>query len=348
LPRQGGEVVKLASERSPSAASEGGEAARRGSGSSVLVAVPPAREPTPVAAPALTWETKVFDQPNGGFRLARATDVSRGGMFLQTEGTLPSMFSRLRVALLLPDGDFPLSAEVVRHVTKEQSKSWNMPVGFGVQFIELTPAQRDDLSNLVKGVPRWAASAGRAEEKDDPKADQALAQLRRRLTTNHYELLGLPEDIDFSEIRQKGRDVKKALAELRTRPVSAKQRAELEALDKRIDEAMTAIGQPKNRLEYDAGRANWRGVAKSISGGVSVTDLDQARRRYLSTHDRVEGAAHLHFTTGNAWESQRDFTRAQAEFERALGLDPLNLAYHQRYQALRRMLTTPGSGAKKP
>jgi hypothetical protein len=33
--------------------------------------------------------------------------------------------------------------------------------------------------------------------------------------------------------------------------------------------------------------------------------------------------------------------RALAEFEKALMLDPLNLAYHQRYQAARRSLRRP-------
>jgi serine/threonine-protein kinase len=288
-----------------------------------------------------SYETRVYDQPTG-FRLLRSTDVSRGGMFLHTEGPFPSMFARFKVSLMLPDGEFPLKAEVVRHVTMDQSRAWGMAVGFGVQFIELTPAQRDDLGNLMKGLPRYQSSPNRVEEKDDPKVEEVLAGYRKRISGTHYDLLSVFDDVDFADVRQRVRDAKKIFADLREK-ASAKQKEQLEAVEKRMDEAMLVIGHAKNRLEYDANRANWKGVARCIAGGVSVTELDQARRKFLASHERVEGTAHLHYTTGSAWESQKEFGSAQKEFERALQLDPLNLAYHQRYQALKRLMNAPPS-----
>jgi serine/threonine-protein kinase len=309
----------------------------------------PGQNATPTAGPELptsspstgTWEVKVFDAPGGQARTLRCTDLSRGGMFLHTEGAVPPMFARFKVALVLPDGEFPLKAEVVRHVTVDQSRAWNMPVGFGVQFIELTPAQRDDLANLARGLPRFQSAAQRAEEKDDSRAEEVLGPWLKRLSGSHYELLRAADDIDFPEVRHLVRDARKALEALANRPLSARQRDQLEAVERRFDLAMTALGQPRNRLDYDAGRANWKGVSRCIAGGVSVSELDAARARYLELHPRVEGNAHLHFTTGSAWESQSVLDRALAEFEKALMLDPLNLAYHQRYQAARRSLRRP-------
>ncbi len=304
--------------------------------------------PTPQPADSrhvASYETRVYDQA-AGFRVLRSTDVSRGGMFLHTEGPFPSMFARFKVGLMLPDGEFPLKAEVVRHVTLEQSRAWGMAVGFGVQFIELTPAQRDDLGNLMKGLPRYQSSPGRVEEKDDPKTEEVLAGYRKRISGTHYDLLSVFEDVDFADVRQRVRDAKKVFADLREK-ASAKQKEQLDAVEKRMDEAMLVIGHAKSRLEYDAGRANWKGVARCIAGGVSVTELDQARRKFLATRERVEGTAHLHYTTGSAWESQKEFGSAQKEFERALQLDPLNLAYHQRYQALKRLMNAPPSTTNK-
>lgn len=309
------------------------------------------RSPLPAQAPVATtssgssatsFEVKVFDGAQGGARILRCTDLSRGGMFVHTDGPLPAMFARFKVAVVLPDGEFALKAEVVRHVTVDQSRAWNMPVGFGVQFVELTPAQRDDLTSLARGVPRWQSAAARPDEKDDARTEEVLATYKKR--TTHYELLGVADDADFPEVRQRAREAKKVVAEARERPVSGRQREGLEALDKRLDEASAALGNARNRLDYDGTRSNWKGISRCITGGVSVSELDAARKRYLATHERVEGTAHLHYTTACAWESQREYVRAQGEFERALTLDPLNLAFHQRYQALRRTML----GAKKP
>jgi serine/threonine-protein kinase len=190
----------------------------------VQVAPSGVRAATPVSGvqpSGMSWEVRVYDLPGNQFRTLKCTDVSKGGMFLHTDGALPAMFARFKVALQLPDGEFSLKSEVVRHVTADQSKAWNMPVGFGVQFIELTPAQRDDLVNLARGLPRWQSAVQRADEKDDPKADELLATLKKRSgSASHYEVLGVVDDIDFPDVRARGREAKKTLVEARARPLS--------------------------------------------------------------------------------------------------------------------------------
>ncbi len=297
--------------------------------------------PRPRASTPFGWSVKVFDQPKGASRVLRCTEVTRGGMFLQAAEGFPPVLSRLKVTVMLPDGELSLTVEVVQHVSAERAKAWNMPVGFGVQFVELTQAQRDDVIDLAKGRPRGSSGLHRPPEKDDPRAEELLAKYRNRGAASHYDFLGVVEDADFAEVRQRVRDGKKSLVDLRARPLSARQREQIDTLDKKLDEILLTIGQPRHRLDYDAQRGNWKGTARCIAGGVSVTDLDNARHRFLAERSRVEGTAHLHFTTGAAWESQKDFLRAQQEFERALSLDPLNLAFHQRYQALKRTMNAP-------
>jgi serine/threonine-protein kinase len=286
-----------------------------------------------------SYEVRLYETGKAGYRTLRCTDVTRSGMFVLSDTALPAVFSQLKLGLLVAGRELLMTGEVVRHVTLEQSQAWGMSVGFGVQLTQLTAAQKETLAAISRGGA--GAPGAVADLPPDPRADAALAPYRKHGTASLYELLGVLDDADFPEVRLRIREAKKALEELRGRPLSSGQREELEAYDRRLDEAHLTIGHARNRLDYDGSRGNWKGAARSIAGGVSVTELDSARRRYLVSREKVEGAAHLHFTTGSAWESQKELARAQAEYERALALDPLNLTIHQRYQALRRVLTAP-------
>jgi serine/threonine-protein kinase len=290
-------------------------------------------------------EVRLYEGPRNAFRVLRCTELSRNGMFIHVESGLPAVFSTVKLGLMHQGRELALTGDVVRHVTPEQSRAWGMPVGFAVQLGQLSSAQKDALGTLLSGG--GAGSAPGPDGPDDPRAETVLVPFRKYATGSFYDLLGVFEDADFPEVRQRIRDAKKVLDELRTRALSGRQRDDLEAYDRRLDEAFTVVGNARNRLDYDGGRGNWKGAARCIAGGVSVTELDNARRRYLATRDRVEGTAHLHFTTGSAWENQKELQRAQQEFERALALDPLNLTFHQRYQALRRHITAPLPPRKK-
>jgi serine/threonine-protein kinase len=293
------------------------------------------------SASAVSYEVRLYETGRAGSRSLRCTDVSRSGMFIHADGALPAVMSQVKLGLLVGGRELLMNGDVVRHVTAEQSQAWGMPVGFGVQLTQLTPAQKETLAALARGQVGGVA-APVADAPADPRAEAALAPYRKHGSASFYELLGVFDDADFAELRQRIRETKKVLEELqRERPLSPRQREEVLAYDRRLDEAHLTVGQPRNRLDYDAARGNWKGAARCIAGGVSVTELDLARRRYLATREKVEGMAHLHFTTGAAWENQRDLQRAQQEYERALALDPLNLAVQQRYQALRRQITSP-------
>jgi serine/threonine-protein kinase len=77
-------------------------------------------------------------------------------------------------------------------------------------------------------------------------------------------------------------------------------------------------------------------VARCIAAGLTVTEIEAARKKFLASHAGAETNAHVKFVTGKAWEGKAAYSQAVDLYEQALQLDPLNLAVQQRYWALKR------------
>lgn len=75
--------------------------------------------------------------------LARITDVSEGGCFVDTTGEA-HIGERLTVRIHLPDGNFlELTGEVAH-----QSR----PIGFGLRFVDLSDEQREELRLFLSSL----------------------------------------------------------------------------------------------------------------------------------------------------------------------------------------------------
>lgn len=262
----------------------------------------------------------------------KCTDISKGGMFLSTTASLPAVFTRLKV--MIPSADLTLLAEVVRHVPADQAKAWNMSPGFGVQFLDVTPALRDTLTRLVTGLPvqpRPTASGvySRAIEAE-------LEKYRLRVNGDHYELLGLPPDADQDLLRARAREEEAQLGDLKKKTHKADEAAQLDAALTRVKTARDTLTQPVLRARYDANRGNWRGIARTIAAGLSPLDLERLRAEFLATRPAAAGSAHVKFLASKGYEQNGQLKEAADACENALQLDPLNLAFHQRYAALKK------------
>jgi serine/threonine-protein kinase len=263
-------------------------------------------------------------------------DVSRGGLFLCADGPLPPVFSRVKLQFELPDSTLACEAEVVRHVSPEQARAWNMQPGFGVQFVNTTAAFRDQIARAVQGLPVGRPPPPPRGEDDDPAAEPLLEYYRKRINGDHYVVLAMMQDAEVSDLRSRAREARRELESLRARPLSRKQDAQVQTALDRLQAAMEVLGHPARRAEYDARRGNFKGVARAISAGLTVSELESLRALHLSSHPGHETRAQVHFSTGNAWEGDESKTQALEEYEHALALDPLNLRFHQRYWALKR------------
>jgi serine/threonine-protein kinase len=176
---------------------------------------------------------------------------------------------------------------------------------------------------------------------DDPQAEALLAMLLQRMSNDPYVLLSLPQDATFDDVRQHARAATSALETISARPLSPRQGKDLAEMRSRIEKAADLLGHPRQRIEHDAWRTNYAGVARCISSGLTATEIESLRARYLMAHPGAEARERIHFTTATAWESQGKIELALTEYEKALSADPLNLQLQQRYWTLKQRGVKP-------
>jgi serine/threonine-protein kinase len=87
-------------------------------------------------------------------------------------------------------------------------------------------------------------------------------------------------------------------------------------------------------------------VAQGIASGLSASELEALRARFLLAHPGAEVRERIHANTAATFEAQGEIARALAEYEKALGVDPLNVQLQQRYWSLKRRDPRPGSAAR--
>jgi len=315
---------------------------RTSTGETPAATVRPA-DATPMPAHArhmATFDARVTTLDGKQLGALKCQDISKGGCFLCTDGATPALFTRVKVTFPVA-GDLECVGEVVRHVTKDQAAAWGMSPGFGVQFATLTTAQKEALGRVVQGLPAAFAALPPRSTKDDPLAESTLANYRKRINGDHYVVLALASDVELSEVRARGREARRELEALRTRPLSAEQKAQVDTALAKVHAAVETLGTAHNRLPFDAQRGNFKGVARCIAAGLTVTEIDVVRASFLSSHSGAEAKAHVKFLGGNAYETNHQNPRAIEQYEEALALDPLNLRYQQRYWALKRRAQPP-------
>ncbi|HXX32748.1 MAG TPA: serine/threonine-protein kinase [Myxococcaceae bacterium] len=279
--------------------------------------------------------------PGGTPAAVSMRDLSRGGLFICLDEALPPAFTRLKLSLQAPPGEMA-EAEVVRQVTPEQASAWGMAPGVGVQFVSPSRAFKEALARRMEGrPPAHAGDAPPPAGRPDALAEKALARWRTRLAENPYTLLGCSPESEFPDIRARARAVRAQLDELAGRALATSQERELEKVRRRLEEAAEAISTPVRRAETDAELGNWRGVARCIAAGLTVSDLETRRERFLKTHPGADTRAHVHRVAGKAWEGKSAMPQAVEEYERGLELDPLNLGLHQAYWAIKRKTAHP-------
>jgi eukaryotic-like serine/threonine-protein kinase len=290
------------------------------------------------AAGAATFTVRVRAGGTFGSAELLCERVGRAGLFLHTAAAPPPLLMDVGLLLRLPGGELACAGQVVRHVSEAQAQEWDMAPGFGVQLRDAAPGFLEALERLLVGerlVPQTPPLSAAAE---DVQAESVLQRYRARLHGDHYMVLGVTWGADFDAVRVSAREARLALEPLAKRPLSPGQRAQLERVLDRLTEAHHVLSAPERRAEYDASLRNLEGLLRCLSAGLTVTALEQCRRRFLARHRVPEGHATLHLATGDAFAAQAKFLEALASYEAALRADPLHLEALKRWRTLRTRL----------
>jgi uncharacterized protein (TIGR02266 family) len=104
-------------------------------------------------ASRLQHELPVAYRSVGSFLTDWATDISHGGMFINTRSPLP-VGTEVKILIQLPMVESPvgLSGRVTR--VAEFDNQANVVPGMGIQFTDMDPSKREQLETLVKRLKR--------------------------------------------------------------------------------------------------------------------------------------------------------------------------------------------------
>jgi tRNA A-37 threonylcarbamoyl transferase component Bud32 len=268
----------------------------------------------------------------------RCERVGRAGLFLHTEVPPPPLLEEVGLLLRLPGGELACTGQVVRHVSSEQARQWNMATGFGVQLRDTAPGFLEAFEQLLRGE-RWVPQTPPlSSAQEDQRAEAVLQRFRSRLLGDHYRVLDAPWDVDFETVRVSAREARLALEPLLKLPLSPGQRAQVERVLERVEGASHVLSHPERRAEYDASLRNLEGLLRCLAAGLTVTELEHCRRRFLARHRVPEGHATVHLVTGDAFVAQGKLSEALGAYEAALRVDPLHLEALKRWRSLRARL----------
>jgi hypothetical protein len=253
-------------------------------------------------------------------------------MFVCCDGAPPRLFSCVRAHLWLSCDEVECGCEVVRHVSAEESAAWQMPVGFAVQFLDLSPTMKDVIAASTRGdsLPRLA--------RPDPELERLLRGWSDAGECDHYQLLGLELDCDLTVARRRARECRARLEAARSAGLAGIDLLAVQPAIDRVNEALRVLGDPARRAEYDAAHHNFRGAAQCLAAGLRISDLEATRQRYLQAMPFARSGAASLAVASHAAALSGDPGKALALHERALALDPLDLELHHGYTRLKAQL----------
>lgn len=249
-------------------------------------------------------------------------NICKGGLFINTDEP-PAVRSKVAVGLVTPDGTLQLEAEVVHVVDATMAAQYGCPAGVGLQFGNVTAAQREALEKYVNGVAQRLAPIEASSAQVSARAQEvvALAQnfLRQLEASALYDALDVPPESETEDLFERLQQLRRLFAQPMPELTPA-QRTRVEAAHNQLDRVGNLLVDPKRRLDYDFRHGHVR-AEQRIAAGDPVNEL---RASWAYTFpDRVQLAARF---AGQALLADEKGDRGAAikAATTALELDPFN------------------------
>jgi len=138
-------------------------------------------------------------------------DISIGGLFIASDNPA-EVFSTITVRIVLPEeaGELNLEAQVVHVVSPEQAQALGRLPGMGVQFCDVSDADKEKMAQLLDAVRAGEAACMAATMAQDDQTSSEHAEisevLQKRLDEIErrapVDVFGLARDADVTELRQ--------------------------------------------------------------------------------------------------------------------------------------------------
>jgi len=302
---------------------------------------PPQGAPSPPAAvsaappPAAASRVEIHLPGEPAPRILEATELSRAGVYVRADPPLPAPMTRLKLAVLHGDERIGLDADVVRVVTPAEALAWKMSPGFALQFHAPPAPARAALERLT-GAQRPASTSTSPAASDDSALAALLDDMQARSGGTHYQFLGISPDAELKDVQSRARSLRVQLERLRDRKLSPRHAALVAPLLARVEKATDVIGVPAERLAYDARHGNHQGVARCIAAGLPDAVVEARRAEFLRERPDAAARAQQCLSRARVARAMGNAAFAIAQYEEALGADPLNLELHRDYWQLRR------------
>ncbi|AKJ07563.1 serine/threonine protein kinase [Archangium gephyra] len=290
----------------------------------LLAAISPGRSAAPPA-----FHARLSVKDGEAPRRLGCDQVGRTGLFLRTDAP-PPLLTPVRLLLELPGGELPCTGQVVRHVTPAQAEAWGMEPGFGVELQHIPADFHETLTRLLSGTRAPAT----APVRDNPEAEHVLRDFRNRAQGDHYALLGLAPDATRERVREAARLARQTLESLLSGALSAEQRTQVERQLERVSQALLVLGNLERRVEYDGARRNAAGIIRCLAEGLTVSQLEEARQRFLARERGADSRSLVHLLSARLHEKSGQNAQALAAYEQAVQADPLHLETLNGYRTL--------------
>ncbi|MGV3620816.1 MAG: protein kinase domain-containing protein [Archangium sp.] len=212
------------------------------------------------------------------------------------------------------EGLSPISGAVVRQFDAHDARRWERQPGFFVAFRNLGTAERVALDG--------------GNTADDVAAEAALERLRERFWGGAYAALGLGSSASQKEINFAHAQLDDALEGLARREIAPRRVSELVSAQAQLASHAHLLADLRRRADYDARRANWRGVAQCLDDGLKPEVLESLRFDFLKLNPLADLAARRHAERATHLAAQGRREEAFAAVELALCIDPLRRALH--------------------
>jgi uncharacterized protein (TIGR02266 family) len=289
------------------------------------------------------------------FRSRYARDISRGGVFIQTQQPKP-VGSSVVLVLELATGDesVALSGEVVTSLAPQDASAQGLAPGMGIRFLDLEGAKRRAIEDLLaRGLPSAASPAAAApapaappaprNTAKRPVAEPDIAQLQREARTliatleaqDLYQVLGLGRDATTGEVRRAYlkltrkyhpdnyfRRIPRELADL------------LDDIYDRLTQAYETLADRDTRIAYDLSIGHLGGNRDGV-GAADMERFAAEEKRRKESPGRVSRGEQL------CAQAMQDLAAGQqakavANLKLALAFDPENAQIKGKLQELTR------------